>query len=438
MRADLTLGLLALWLVSAPIPAAARSLAELWAIAQRENPDIATLAAETAGAGIAVQRADDDRGPTVTVDLRYVKLSERPALDIPAGVIDEEPRTFFTGPDEGFGGALVVRQDLYTGGAVTARIKGAQAGREAALAHFAAARERLCRDLIRATFRVLSLNRRLEVLREVEKQSVGHIERTKEFLENGLVTRMDVLEAEVRSAQAERDRTAGEHALALAEKGLSRLLGRDFQSPIEIPGGSTFAPPPVSLPECLLAAQRNRPELAAVRAERDQAARAIGLVKSRFLPAVSLTGGYYPGRTDVALGSVKNVWDLRAAVSWTPWDYGRRNHDLQKAQAAAAAWEGRLRSVEADVTLEVESAYRGVEEKASAVRSSSLVRAKVGENFALARERFDEGLARGTEVLEAQTLWASTESDCLSAGFELEVARAELLYAIGSLTSSLR
>ena len=137
------------------------------------------------------------------------------------------------------------------------------------------------------------------------------------------------------------------------------------------------------------------------------------------------------------MGSLNNVWDFRAAVTWTPWDYGRREHDVLKAQAQAAIGEWRIRAVEADIALEVETAYRGVEEQESALRSSASVRAKVGESFALARERFDEGLARVTEVLDAQTLWASTESDCLSAGYELQVARAELLYTIGRLTTSL-
>ncbi len=436
-KAELALGLFALCLILAPIPAAAQSLLELWGIAQRGNPDIAALAATEVAAGIAVQRAGDDRGPTVALDIRYVTLSERPALDIPAGVIDEEPRTFYTGPDKGFGGALVARQDLYTGGAVTARIKGAEAGWGAARAQSAAGRERVCRDLIRAVFRVLSLRKRLEVLGAVEKYSEGHVARTREFLENGLLTRLEVLEAEVRYAQAERDRVTGEHALALAEKGLRRILGRDPETPIDVAGDTAFKPPPGSLSECLLAAHQNRPELAVVRAQRDQAARGIDLAASRYLPVVALSGGYHPGRSDLSQGSLSDFWELRAAVTWTPWDYGRRDHDAQRARAEVAAWESRIRSAEADVALEVEAAYRGVEQKESVVRSVAIVRARVSEAFALARERFDEGLARGTEVLEAQTLWAATESDCLGAGFELQVARAELLYAIGSLTSSL-
>jgi outer membrane protein TolC len=388
-----------------------------------------------AGAAWAAARAE--RGPVLATGAqgRYVAGDRR--LRVPAGILGDEERTFTVGSDAEYDVGLGLKQVLFAGGAIGARIEMARCAREAAASRWSAAREDLCLAITRAAFDCLKALRQQAVAEQAAGQAAAHVRQAEELIRGGLASTLDRLEAEVRAAEAERARLAGRHAAELALCALNRVLGRPLDTPADVAEAS-FLPAAAPAPdECRRTALARRTELEGVRSLLRQARAGVRLARSGGFPTVTAGTAYHGANDRGFTGEFEPYWDVGATLSWNVWDAGRRRGQVREAEAAVREQEHRLRAAEAAIELEVEAGLRRVAEQEHALTSLGRSRAAAAEALRLARERFAAGNGRGLDALDAQTLWSETERQYQAARFDLETARAELLHAMGVLSASL-
>ena len=259
----------------------------------------------------------------------------------------------------------------------------------------------------------------------------AHVERARQFHENELITRNDVLVAEVRLAEARVLQLQAAAGARLARAHLAFLMGFPGDSevwPADLPPPSVAATSPRSdaSPE---GDSDSRPELAAVRARVEQARVGVRVARSQMAPEVNAI--FRAEHVEGVQFQPENAWFVGVQLSWNVWDWGAgyyavdasRALALQAETAETQAREGlRLAAMQAETEVDV------------AVAQLEVVRAAVTQaeqNLEIVQQRFAQQLGTSTDVLDAQSLLYATRLFEVNAGYGVLRAQVRWRRALG-------
>jgi multidrug efflux system outer membrane protein len=312
--------------------------------------------------------------------------------------------------------------------------------KEAAFAAYLATEEGRRAALITLVSDVAStylLMRELDLQLEVARRTVQTNDETVQFydtrLKGGVSNRL-----EVDTATANRARTATvvprlEQQIAVAENALCVLLGRP-PGPIErgeaLSDKGAAPEVPVGLPAALL---ERRPDVVAAEELLVAANANVGAAKALFFPTISLTGllGTVSGDFSNLLKADSNIWQVSPSLFAPIFQGGRirRNYEASKARYEQAIAQYQQAAL---------NAYREVANALIAVKKLGEARLELEDGVdalrdaaALARARYDTGLANYLEILSAdQQLFDQELQLAQTRGEELR-AFVELYRALG-------
>ena len=227
----------------------------------------------------------------------------------------------------------------------------------------------------------------------------------------GVVSMVDVTQAETSLAQAEQAIAELERQRAAAESSLSLLLGRN---PGPIARGATLREMPVpatlpaGLPSDLL---RRRPDVIAAEHAMAATDADVDAARKAFLPSVSLTGflGLASPQLSQLLGADRAAWSVSPGVTLPILTGGRLEANLDAAAA-------RQRIAVEDYGRTVQGALRDVEDALSAFQRRREQREALERIVAASRERlrlvdlrYLNGISSYFEVLDSQRVLFDAE-----------------------------
>jgi outer membrane protein TolC len=238
------------------------------------------------------------------------------------------------------------------------------------------------------------------------------------------------LSAQVALLDAQQQALQATNALDLARSAYNRILDRPLDQSVLL---EDISPESQSSELALLAerALEQRSELKAldrqIAALRDQAV----VVRRETVPQVGLSGGYdymqdrflqHEGEWVVALGLRWNVYDGASSR-----DRGRAI-DLQ----ASALFEQK-EDLASAIKLQVRQSWLDVQTTFERIKVTQSAIAQAKENVRVVRDRFVNGLAPYTEVLDAETLRVNSDTNHANAVYDAVMSDLRLKYAIGEL-----
>lgn len=194
----------------------------------------------------------------------------------------------------------------------------------------------------------------------------------------------------------------------------------------------------LSLPQLIDLAQRNNPRTRAAWLRARQAAEAVGLVESTYLPRINaqiMTGSARSQQDgllfgdDITLGANQAV----AAVSmrWLLFDFGKRNAARGEAQELAFAANVGFSGAHQTLIYEVTQAYHDLHAatRREAVHASRVENARRFARAAAAKRA--QGLATVTDVARADQAVAQARFDLARARSETRAAQTKLSARLG-------
>ncbi len=301
--------------------------------------------------------------------------------DVP-GVDDLNARGFVTVP-------------LYAGGRNVAGQRAAKANTAAAKQDSAAVRNALGLEVSRAFYTVLKTRQFILATEAAVNSFETNLVLAEKRLEGGTLLKSDVLDIEVRLAQAHEDLVSARNANALAERALRNLLGIEEGEFIV-----ADTAPAVSAPD--LGDFSQRPELAAAR-QRERAAQAqVEGSKSGYLPRVSAFGSL-----DYDYGSVTGgdgqSYTAGVLAQWDLWDGFSTRAKIREADANLESARQEHRKLRLALDFETEQARLDL--KAANERLAVTERSveQAAESASLTRNRFEQGLALSTQLIDSET-----------------------------------
>ena len=284
-------------------------------------------------------------------------------------------------------------------------------------------------------FTILRAVKLREVAEQTVKQFEGQLEVTKAFFEVGIVPKNDLLQAEVRLAQARQDLIKAENGVAVAKASFNILLRRDVSEPFNVVDLLQYKASTLTFEESLEEALRQRAEMKSAQLSIEQAKQNVNIARSGFFPTISLAGNYLRLSDQLDLQGEKggDRWSIQTLATFTLWNWGNTAYKVGENKVKVSQAEYAKLQVQDNITLEVKQDYLNMiqAEKNIAVAEKSIEQAE--ENLRMNQERYKYQVATAFDVLDAVTLLAQARVNYYSALSDFNIVKAQLDRAMGRM-----
>ncbi|HET9481682.1 MAG TPA: TolC family protein [Candidatus Polarisedimenticolia bacterium] len=325
--------------------------------------------------------------------------------------------------------AVTVQLPLYTFGRIESGVSSTGHLQEASRASLAAVEADLTESITAGYFAIPRARAAVAVAEAGLADAQGHEATALARFEAGAALRSDHLRARVRRLARESDLLRRVSELEMARARLRELLSLPSGDAVE-PATDLAEPPagPGALADWLSRAADSRPELAASRAFVASAEDAVAGARATMRPELSGLARYE--RNTDRLDAGQGAYLVGLSLSWSAFD-ATLSPAITRADARARAARAAHLSLESDIRLQVERAWREVTvaDRALAVAREAVGAAQTAR--AITSDRYAAGLLPITDLLDTETELVATRMDELAALYEAVVSRARLQRAVG-------
>jgi len=278
------------------------------------------------------------------------------------------------------------------------------------------------------------------------EQANGHLKDAQNAFQAGLLSKAEVLSAEVAQKNAELLVERSKNNTELARLALEVYMGDTPGQKYEI-GEDVFAPNPAlkSLPESAAAvreAERQRMEfkslIAAEKAQRERAALERVADYPRLDGIAGLTYANPNQRYFIPDDKFHTSWQAGVALSWTPTDIGGAEAARNASLAEAGKLAAQRRQVHDGLRLEVDQALKAAREASFTIDVAGDALAASEESYRVRRELFRAGRATSVELTDAETELTRTRLQLADAHVNARIALVQLNHALGRDTEPVR
>ena len=341
----------------------------------------------------------------------------------------------FTGSPDVYNFNTTVNQPLFTGGLNSATYRSAKIGVDLSKESV----EKVKRDIVLQVrvgyFIILRAEKFLTVAEQQVKQFEAQLEVTKAFFDVGIVPKNDVLQAEVRLANARQAQVRAENDLATAKASFNILLRREINTLLEVVDILEYKFFAMGFEASLEEALRQRPEVKTVQLNVDQAKENVKVARSGFFPTINLAGNYSRSSEELStFGDIRSErWTVQALATFTLWNWGNTAFRVGENKVRVSqAEDSKIQLIES-ITLEVKSGYLNLLTAERNINVTEKAIEQAEENLRMNEERYKYQVATQTDVLDAVTLLAQARVNYYGALSDFNVAKAQLERSMGRM-----
>lgn len=332
----------------------------------------------------------------------------------------------------GIGSALVIEQPLLNLDAWLGRGAAASATRAAgAAAAWTVEATRV--QVIQAWFGGVLAAEKVATLEAALRVAESHVRQATLMLEQGMVTRADLLLAQVKAGEMRADLLAARGDLGLASRQLATVIGNPDDAEISLP---TALPARARLDQVLDQAEAmggdpaERGDLVAARLGEEAARRDLRRARAAFLPRVN---GFarYDWNTADAVFRGREAWTVGVMASWAPFTGGAELAGARAARGRAEMATAGMEALQARATLEAAERQIALDVAKARLAIADEAVAQAEEAHRLVSRSYAGGLATITELLGAAAAETGARLARSAALYRTLVAVAERQHALG-------
>jgi OMF family outer membrane factor len=424
-RIRLTVVVLGALAIAGSATAEELSLAEAIEIALADSPQIAAAEAEVEYAENGSKAAGSASWPTLALNGSYGSFSGdvlygRFIPGVPGdGSMPVDPY------DRNTTAAVELKQVLYAGGAINAAKRASDAESRMADEALRDQRRELSYQVTRAYYEVLLAERRAEVATKSIERSQASLDLIELRFAEQEALKVELLGVEGQLAADQLALLEATNDLALARRALNRLLGRSQETALELSDPLEL---PLEVPAEATAVEEataGNPKVTMAGLGVERADAALGGAKSLSRPKLELSAVYTWIDNELFfdgtyVGAVVNLsipffQDIRAGSA------AKKQAEAHKARADAM-WADAKSAAE----LQTVAAYRGLEEKRTAVETAGKILEYHRERYRVTQSGYREEMVTFSEVLDRHDDLRRAELVLSGALFETRIQEAEI------------
>ena len=362
----------------------------------------------------------------------------RPFADIGDKIGNSIVDAFETNTHNIWAGAVMVRQPIYMGGAITAVNNMAKINEQMASDDIDAKQQATLYNIDQAYWLVVSLRQKQELANSYLNLISKLDKDVHKMIDEGVATKADGLKVDVKVNEAEMKITQVEDGLSLAKMLLCQLCGLPLTEEIVLEDESKndIVAPMVSDEMPDVNAAETRPELRMLQNAVDLSKQATNLIRAAYLPHVALTGGYMISNPNVFNGFQRKFagnWTVGVIVHVPVWNWFEGTYKVRASKVATTMAQLELSDANEKINLQIsQSQFKVKEARKKLIMAKKNIKS-AEENLRCATLGFKEGVIESTDVMAAQTAWQQAMSQKIDAEVDVRMSLINLKKAIGVL-----
>ncbi len=389
--------------------------------------DVLIARSDEGAARAAVSLARSPWLPFVDLYGRQTWLQYQPEAKTPFGPFPTSQDHFLT-----YG--VKATQLLYDFGKTSSSIDAAKFGLKSREIETQRTRNLTARDFIIAYLDLLESDKLLQVAREEVALYEAHKKDTEARYRAGVVTRNEVLQAEVTLADSRQRLVTAQNARSLGASRINSLLLRPLNDDVQAEEVKVSPATGITLDQAWSIAEAESSDIKDLDAQIAIREENLRTVQAEYLPTFYLSGGYEYSENRYMVH--QDNWSLIAGVNVNLSSGGASSSKIDMARSEVRSLKLTRDKLLDSIRLEVKSDYLNLESQTQKMEVAKTAVAQAEENLRLQRLRYQEGVGTATDVLDAVTLLTTAESNSWKALYGIKRAEANLLYAMGRDLSS--
>ncbi len=337
--------------------------------------------------------------PFIFGEYRYTLLKDASFTSLPAGALPF-PFSFKQTEKNFYSLNIGVGYPLYTGGFRSAKIKISKLDIKGKMFSLVEKKNEIKSRIKKAYFDVLMAKSIVEIYKKELKAVKSHLKVVEGFYKEGLVAKVDLLQAQVRLSEVKRDLKKAQGDFNVAKSRLGVLIGKGIDFDFKVEDIKKDIKKDFNLYLLIEKAYQNRGVIKEIRIKRKQLDKMEDIYKSQFLPKVSLNVFYtktdqYPYLTPKENKGISV--DVTLKFQGIKPYYSILKNKKEKKKVLYI-----LDDIKKKISLEVKASYENLITAIYNLDVSEKALKQAREYYQMVVEQYKNQLATGTDVLDAE------------------------------------
>jgi outer membrane protein TolC len=301
-------------------------------------------------------------------------------------------------------------------------------------------------NVVQDYYGVVAGDAQLVAAKTSEDTAASSLEIARALHQGGVATLGDVLEAETAYDQVVLTRVLAAQTAVSSHGTLAVVIGIPADQALKLDAEPVPAEVPAltaRMADLMTEAERQRPDLAAARAQLDSAVEDITVARAAGRPSIAIAASRDRVRTtDVVLDNgtagalIQNYGQIGVTLTVPLFTGFNVGYGVRQAQATLEIRDANVEQVRLQVTLDIWNGYYALESANQQLAASAKLIKAAETSLEVAIGRYKAGVAVFTDLLAAQSAAATARQARITAELNWEVARAQLVLALGRLSGA--
>jgi outer membrane protein len=432
---------LAMWSVTifpgaaAEPPAPHLDLKEALRLAWKANPNLQISRLQSLIAGEQVVRARSGLLPQINSQTTQTMYDDPLKFRVGVQVPGMPGGVSFAQTNRNFwGNQTTVNQLLFDFWGTPSKYQAAILGHKASLLDTAQTRENVFLTVAQGYFKTLRANKLVEVAEQTVVDLKQHLKIAQDQYQFGVVTFNDVLQAKVSLADAEQNLIVARTDYIDTRSALNKVLMIPVTAPTVLKDENVVLKTRELEPATDIALKQRSDLKASVDRIRQQE-KTVTETRAQYFPKFSVQGGYFYQVNNNTVND--SQWSIILAMNWNIFSGLDTKAAVSQAKLKVEQLQEQHKDLNEQVRLDVQNAYNKVKETVDRIKTTETAVTQGVENLRLNEERYEESVGTATDVIDAETLVTRTRVNYWTAFYDHQMAKSQMLWAIGSITELL-
>lgn len=335
-------------------------------------------------------------------------------------------------------------QPIYAGGRITAGRRLARIGEKAAAEQLRLERMDVIADALRSYWTYVAVLDKVKLTHRYRAMIDTIYEQTSVAVIAGMATENDLLRISARRSEIIYNEKKAENGAELCRLALCNAVGLEY-SVLPVPTDTAICVQDPGTPDYDISA---RPELALLKLQVEASRQQVKMALGDFLPTVGLSIGYnwygnirMKGMADAGNGMMvpytsefkDNMGMAALAVKIPVFHWGEGIKKVRKARIEVNRSRLDLEENSRLLELQTRQAAISLEDGWALISAAERALSQADENLRVMHNRYTEGMATLTDMLDAQNQWHQAHSDLIEATTQYQINYTDWLRTTGSL-----
>lgn len=365
--------------------------------------------------------------PTFSTSFNYTYLGENEGF-----VFNGIPMKFTE--DNMFVLKFTISQPIFTGWKIEKTYQIAKENYERTKIDFENEMSNLILDVEKAYYNILKAKKFLETGLKYKENLERHLSDAKKLFQQGIVTKIDILKTEVALKNAETRIIETENYLKIAKANLNFILNKPLDYEFEIEDILEIEEDKRDYEWWKEVSLKERCEIKSMKKLISIYEKKIDIEKSNLYPQIYYFLNYNIERgTQTSVGKWDTNWNTGFLLSYDIWNWGQTKDKIKKAEIEKEEIKKQFDLIKNSIEVEVKNAYLSFLSAESKIEENKKQIELAEENLRIANLLYNEGLATGTDVIDAITMLTEAKNSYYNSLYEYKMAYSQLLKASGIL-----